>query len=104
MTTGSACSKKSLKEKPAADPTMMFGGSPMSVPVPPILERSASDMMIGVGLILSISAIMIVMGTMSITVVTLSSTIERMAVMAPSATIKRQGLPFVFFAVQMPRY
>jgi hypothetical protein len=33
---------KALKERPVAEPIRMFGGSPIRVAVPPILEPSTS--------------------------------------------------------------
>ena len=40
--TGARLTTKSLKDRPAAEPMMMFGGSPISVAVPPMLEARIS--------------------------------------------------------------
>ena len=37
--TGAMCTRKSSNPSPAADPMRMFGGSPISVAVPPMLRR-----------------------------------------------------------------
>jgi|GEM_PF-6705645 len=44
MMAGDRCTMKSMKSKPALEAIMMFGGSPMSVAVPPMFEARASVM------------------------------------------------------------
>ena len=104
IVTGSECNKNALNVKSAAEPIMMFGGSPTKVAVPPTFESIASTRRIGVALIESMRAIIIVIGTIKMIVVTLSRIIESTAVSVPSANISNHGLPLVFFAVRIPRY
>ena len=49
QTTSVKFIKKSRKEKPAALPIIMFGGSPIRVAVPPILDANTSVIIIGIG-------------------------------------------------------
>ena len=41
-TTGARLNRKSTKLRPAAEPIMMFGGSPIRVAVPPMFEANTS--------------------------------------------------------------
>ena len=83
---------------------MMFGGSPMSVAVPPMLDAMISVMKNGTGLISSILQTVKVTGPMSRTVVTLSKNAERTAVIRQNNTMIIHGLPFATFAVLMAMY
>ena len=61
-----------MKLSPVAPAIMMFGGSPISVAVPPMLEAMISISTSGIGSMSSVSASRNVIGTMSRTVVRLS--------------------------------
>ena len=43
-----------MKENPAAEPIIIFGGSPIKVAVPPIFEAKTSPIKNGIGLISSL--------------------------------------------------
>ena len=83
---------------------MMFGGSPMSVAVPPMLEAMISVMKNGTGLSSSILQTVKVTGPISNTVVTLSRNAERTAVIMQNNTMITHGLPFAIFAVRIAMY
>ncbi len=76
----------------------MFGGSPISVAVPPMLEASTSAISIGTAFTPSVSATTSVTGAISTTVVTLSRKAEATAVIRHSRISTRIGLPFAAFA------
>ena len=80
---------------------MMFGGSPTSVAVPPMLAASASAMRKGTGVTPSRSQRSRVTGATSSTVVTLSSRADASAVMQTSRTSVANGLPRVRLAAQI---
>ena len=61
-----------MKERSVAPAMRMFGGSPMSVAVPPMLDAKTSMSTSGIGSMSSASASRNVIGTMSSTVVRLS--------------------------------
>ena len=88
---------KSIKEKPAALPMIIFGGSPINVAVPPIFDENISVSKYGKGSISSFLAIAKVIGKTSITVVTLSRNALVTAVNKPSAIKILIGCPFVAF-------
>ena len=91
MTTiGAMWTRKSLNVRPARLPMMMFGGSPIRVAAPPMLEASTSAMRNGTGLMSSRSQTSRVTGAMSSTVVTLSRNAEATAVISTSSTMIRQ--------------
>ena len=48
-TAGAMLTRKSLNVRPARLPMMMFGGSPISVAAPPMLEASTSAIRNGLG-------------------------------------------------------
>ncbi len=89
---------KSANSKPAAEPIMMLGGSPMSVAVPPMLDASISAMKNGTGFTLSSLHSVSVTGPMSSTVVTLSKNAENTAVSSTNSIIIFQGLPLATWA------
>ena len=62
-------------------PIMMFGGSPMSVAVPPIFDARICVSRKGIGFKCSFCVMLKVTGTMRSTVVTLSRNAEKTAVM-----------------------
>ncbi len=95
---------KSKKVRLAADPIMMFGGSPIKVAVPPMLEARISAIRYGTGFIFSVRQSMMVMGPMSKMVVTLSNSAEKTAVMMTKATMMSHGLPLQSFADLMATY
>ena len=82
---------------------MMFGGSPMSVAVPPIFEAKICENRYGLTSTFSCAVMLNVMGTVSSTVVTLSSSAEQTIVSAESATSSSMGRALTFFAAQMAR-
>jgi hypothetical protein len=71
---------KYIKDKWAALPIIILGGSPIRVAVPPILAANISDNITGTGDISKFSQIAKVIGIINITVVTLSRTEEKMPV------------------------
>ncbi len=93
MTAGASFRMKSRNVKPAAEPIMMFGGSPMSVAVPPMFDARISVMKNGMGLMSSILHTVIVIGPMSSTVVTLSKNAESTAVSSTNSIMIFQGSP-----------
>jgi hypothetical protein len=96
--------RKSLKDRPPRLPMMMFGGSPMSVAAPPMLEEKTSATRNGTGLMASRSQTSSVTGATSSTVVTLSRNAEATAVMSTSRTMIRRGEPFARLAAQIAVY
>ena len=86
---------KSIKDKLAALPIMMFGGSPIRVAVPPMFDENISAIRNGTGLISSFSAIANVIGITRMTVVTLSRNALTNAVKNASAGSINIGLPRV---------
>jgi hypothetical protein len=76
-----------LNDKPDRLAMMMFGGSPTSVAMPPMLKARASAMKEGTGGTPMRSQTRMVTGTMSSTVVTLSSSADALAVMTTSITM-----------------
>ncbi|MPM80133.1 hypothetical protein SDC9_127179 [bioreactor metagenome] len=82
----------------------MFGGSPIRVAVPPIFEAIASEIRRGTGLNFIISARERIIGLMSNTVVTLSSTPERTAVVKVMAKTVISQLPLVILRLLMAIY
>ena len=104
IAAGASTMTKSANERPAAEPIMMLGGSPMRVAVPPMLEAMISARKNGRGSRSSRRQTVTVMGPMSRTVVTLSSRAESTAVRQTKSTITSQGLPFARRAHLMARY
>ena len=82
----------------------MFGGSQTSVATPHISLKSASAISIGVALSFKIFATIIVIGTISMIVVTLSRIRDNKVVNVQSATTSFHKLHFVFLAVLIHRY
>ena len=79
-TTGPSATRKSINPNPVALPIIMFGGSPISVAVPPIFAIKISGTKKGIGFSSRVSVITKVTGTINKTVVTLSSSAEAKAV------------------------
>ena len=79
-TIGARLTMKSMNDRSVAPAMRMFGGSPMSVAVPPMLEAMISMSTSGIGSMSSASASRNVIGTMSSTVVRLSRNAESTAV------------------------
>ena len=94
---------KSANVKPAAEPIMILGGSPISVAVPPMLDAMISMRKYGIGLISSSLQMVSVMGPIRSTVVTLSSTAESTAVSSTNKTMIFHGSPLASFAVLTAR-
>jgi hypothetical protein len=82
----------------------LFGGSPISVAVPPMLEASASAMTYGTGGTPSLSQTRKVTGATSSIVVTFGSAAEATAVKTTSSTITRNGRARARLAAQIARY
>ena len=82
-------------------PIIIFGGSPISVAVPPILEDIICAIKNGCTGIFSCAVILKVTGTVNKTVVTLSKNAEQTAVRADTATNNFTGLAFTFFSAQI---
>ena len=100
-TIGSMCTRKSLNVRPERLAMMMFGGSPISVAAPPMLEAKTSAIRNGIGLRPSRSHTRMVTGAMSSTVVTLSSIADATAVIRTSRIITRSGDPLARLADQI---
>jgi hypothetical protein len=83
---------------------MMFGGSPTSVAVPPMLEAITSAIRNGATGTPSRSHTRNVTGAISSTVVTLSSAADATAVTNTSRTITRNGRPRARLAAQIAMY
>ena len=83
---------------------MMFGGSPTSVAVPPMLEAIASAIRNGATGTASRSHTKNVTGAISSTVVTLSSTADAAAVTTTRIVITRNGRPRARLAAQIATY
>ena len=90
-----------MNVRPAMEPSMMLGGSPMSVAVPPTLEARICVMKNGTGSSLSVRQIVKVIGPTSSTVVTLSRKAESTAVMIMKYAMILHGLPFAMRAALM---
>ena len=101
---GAKLRTKSAKERSAALPIRMFGGSPMRVDAPPMFEAITCVSRKGIGEVSRASAIRNVTGTMSITVVTLSRNAERKAVTSASRMSMRPGFALPHWALFMARY
>jgi hypothetical protein len=71
----------------------MFGGSPISVAVPPMFDTTISTMTSGTGSSSSASASRKVIGTISRTVVRLSRNADSTAVVVASETTMATGRP-----------
>ena len=77
---------KPPNDRPVAPAMMIFGGSPISVAVPPMFEAMISMITSGIGSMSSASASRNVIGTTSSTVVRLSRNADSTAVVTASAT------------------
>ena len=86
-----------INVNPALLPIIIFGGSPISVAVPPMLEARISVIRYGIGFMSRYFATRNVIGTTRITVVTLAKNAEATAVKNPSTRRIFTGWPFVFF-------
>src|SRR5918995_4568711 len=101
-TVGPMLIKNELKSIFAAEPIKIFGGSPISVAEPPILDTSAWERINGIGGTLSILTIDRVTGTMSRMVVTLSMNIEATAVNVDKSSISFQRFPLLRLVAFIP--
>ena len=93
ITTGARFVMKAPNESPVCPAMRMFGGSPISVAVPPMFEAMISTMISGTGSMSSASASRNVIGTTSRIVVTLSRNADSTAVVSASDTTTASGLP-----------
>ena len=75
-----------MNDRPVAPAIMMFGGSPISVAVPPMFDAMTSMITSGIGSMSSASASRNVIGTISRTVVRLSRNADSSAVVPASAS------------------
>ena len=82
-----------MNDSPVAPAIMMFGGSPISVAVPPMFETRISMITSGIGSTSSASASRNVIGTISSTVVRLSRNADSTAVVTASASTTANGRP-----------
>jgi hypothetical protein len=78
----------------AADPISIFGGSPISVAVPPTFDASTCAIINGIGDTLRVLNIEMVIGTINRIVVTLSINIETIAVKMQNISINLHIFPF----------
>ena len=92
--------RNSMKSNPVALPIIILGGSPISVPVPPMFDASAWVIRYGTGSTFSMLVIVSVIST----VVTLSSMAEKNAVMTMKAIIILHGSPFASLAALIATY
>ena len=97
-TSSDSSLRKSVNDSPMAPPIRMFGGSPISVAVPPMFEEKISIKRNGYGFNFSLRVISIVTGTISSTVVTLSRNADSTAVTTPSTARMPRGFAFTSFA------
>jgi hypothetical protein len=95
---------KSRKERWAALPISILGGSPIKVAVPPILADITPAIRKGKGLFPKVSAISMAMGMIKRTVVTLSRRAERTAVAIERVIKISQALPRANLAAFMATY
>ena len=84
----------STNDRPVAPAIMMFGGSPISVAVPPMFDTRISMITSGIGSTSSASASRNVIGTISSTVVRLSRNADSSAVVTASDSTTANGRPF----------
>ncbi len=101
---GARCTRKSLNDRFARLPIMMFGGSPISVDTPPMLDASTSAIMKGTGLMSRRSHTSSVTGAISSTMVTFGSSADAAAVIRTRRTITRNGDPPARLAAQIAAY
>src|SRR6266511_614346 len=87
-----------------ADPIIMFGGSPISVAVPPAFDASACASMKGIGETLNILNTAMVTGTIRRTVVTLSMNIDTTAVNVHSVSNNFHKLPLLTLLALIPTH
>ena len=97
-------SRKSIKDRCAALPIMIFGGSPIKVAVPPTLDARICPIRNGTGSIFSIRAMAMDIGPTSSTVVTLSKIAESTAVIRVKATMIFHGSPCTALAARTAIY
>ena len=90
---GARFTMKAVNESPVAPAIRMFGGSPISVAVPPTFDAMISITTSGIGSMSSASARRNVIGTISRTVVRLSRNAERTAVVSASDQTIAAGRP-----------
>ncbi len=93
-TIGVRVSAKSLKVRPAYEPIIMLGGSPMRVAVPPMFEASTIGIRKFRGDVLRTRAISMITGVNSTILVTLSRNAEVTAVTSINITASGHIRPF----------
>ena len=92
-TIGARLTMKELKLSPVAPAMMMFGGSPISVAVPPMLEAITSMISSGIASMSSASASRKVIGATSRIVVRLSRKAESSAVIPARLIVTAKDRP-----------
>ena len=93
ITIGARLAMKAPNDRPVWPAIRMFGGSPISVAVPPMFDATISMMISGTGSTSSASASRNVIGTISRIVVTLSRNADSTAVVTASASTTAQRPP-----------
>ena len=101
---GARFTRKSMKLRPAAEPIMIFGGSPMSVAVPPIFEDRITVITKGRAPTSICVASRRAIGEINSTVVTLSNIAEKNAVITNSTARNAIGSAFTIFALLIAMY
>jgi hypothetical protein len=101
---GARFTMKSMKLRPVAPAIMMFGGSPMSVAVPPMFDAMTSMMIRGMASMSSVSATRNVIGTTSRTVVRLSRKALNTAVEPANPTTTKSERPRASWPARIARY
>ena len=91
-------------ESPVRPAMRMFGGSPISVAVPPMFEATISMTISGIGSMSSASASRNVIGTTSRIVVRLSRNADSTAVVIASASTTASGRPRESWPARIARY
>ena len=91
ITIGARLAMNAPKDRPVWPAMRMFGGSPISVAVPPMLEATISMMISGTGSTSSASASRNVIGTISRIVVTLSRNADSTAVVTRGRARRASG-------------
>ena len=93
-----------VNDRSVAPAMRMFGGSPMSVAVPPMFDAKISMSTSGIGSMSSASASRNVIGTMSSTVVRLSRKADSSAVAPARLSTTASGRPRESCPARIARY
>src|SRR3989304_3928501 len=85
---------KAVKERPAAEPIRMLGGSPIRVAVPPILDATTMGSSSAAAGMAAAAAMVDAIGYMNSTVVTLSAKADRIPVNQTTRPCRARARPF----------